>query len=74
MDATDLKKIETYLRQKLGNDQLIVKSRGNIADSAELYLGDEFLAVIYEDREDPQDISYNLEMAILGFDLNETYA
>jgi hypothetical protein len=39
-------------------------------DSAEVYLGDEFIAVIYRDDEEGE-LSYNFQMAILDFDLEE---
>jgi hypothetical protein len=32
-------------------------------------MGDEFIGVIYRDDEDPDDLSYNFQMAILDFDL-----
>jgi hypothetical protein len=45
-----------------------VKARPRKNDSAEVYLGEEFLGVIYRDDEDG-DLSYNFSMAILDVDL-----
>ncbi len=38
------------------------------SDSCELYLGEEFLGVIFRDDEDGE-LSYNFSMAILDIDL-----
>lgn len=70
MDATELALIEKYLQQKLSNMALKVRPRPKKKDSAEVYLGEEFLAVIYLD-DDEGERSYNLQMAILDFDLDE---
>ena len=37
-------------------------------NSAEVYLGDEFLGVVFRDEEDGE-LSYNFSMAILDIDL-----
>ncbi|HIL28120.1 MAG TPA: DUF3126 family protein, partial [Micavibrio sp.] len=38
-------------------------------DSVEVLLNGEFLGVIYKDDEDPSDVSYDFNMAILDMDL-----
>ena len=38
-------------------------------DSAEVYIGDEFIGVVFRDDEDG-DLSYNFTMAILDIDLD----
>ena len=48
---------------------LTVKPRPRKDDSCEVYLGDEFLGVIYRD-EDEGELSYNFSMAILDIDLD----
>lgn len=45
-----------------------MKARPRKNDSAELYLDDEFLGLIYKD-EDEGELSYNFSMAILDVDL-----
>jgi len=47
---------------------LVVRARPKKDDSAELYLEDEFLGIIYLDDEDG-DRSYNFSMAILEGDI-----
>ena len=45
-----------------------VKQRPQKNDSAEVYIGDEFIGVMFLDDED-DDKSYNFQMAILETDL-----
>jgi hypothetical protein len=63
----ELKKLDAYFKRTL-NPNIIVKARPRKNDSAEVYLGEEFLGVIYRDDEDG-DLSYNFSMAILDVDL-----
>lgn len=42
--------------------------RGRRRNSAEVYVGDEFIGVLFVDDEDDER-SYNFQMAILGTDL-----
>jgi Protein of unknown function (DUF3126) len=64
----ELKKLDAYFKRIFGNSTLIVKPRPKKDDSAELFLGEEFLGLIYRDDEDG-DLSYNFSMAILDMDL-----
>jgi hypothetical protein len=64
----ELKKVETYLRRLFGNDTIRVKARPRKDDSAEVFVGEEFVGVIYRDDED-EELSYNFSMAILDIDL-----
>ena len=68
MKIDELKKVETYLRRLFGNDTIRVKARPRKDDSAEVFVGDEFVGVIYRDDED-EELSYNFQMAILEMDL-----
>ena len=68
MDVQELRKIETYLRGLFGNPKMRVVPRPKKEDSAEVYIGDEFIAVLFVDEEDG-DRSYNFQMAILESDL-----
>jgi hypothetical protein len=64
----EIKKLESYFKRTFGNPSLTVKARPKKDDSAEVFLGEEFLGIIYRDDEDG-DLSYNFSMAILDMDL-----
>jgi hypothetical protein len=66
----EINKLTAFLRRKFKLPNLTVRRRPQKDDSAEVYIGDEFIAVIYRDDEDG-DLSYNFQMAILDFDLEE---
>jgi Protein of unknown function (DUF3126) len=65
----ELKKLETYFRKTFGNPSLTVKARPRKDDSAEVFLGEDFIGLVYRDDEDG-DLSYNFSMAILDVDLD----
>jgi hypothetical protein len=64
----ELKKVERYLRRLFNNQTIAVKARPRKDDSAEVFIGEEFIGVIYRDDED-DELSYNFTMAILDADL-----
>jgi len=66
MDVAEIRKIEAYLRRLFGNPKIRVVPRPKKDDSVEVYIDDEFIAVISAD-EDEGD--YNFNMSILGMDL-----
>ena len=68
MDVQEIRKLENYLRQLFGNARIRVVPRPRKDDSAEVYIGEEFIGVLFADDED-EDRSYNFQMAILGTDL-----
>ncbi len=68
MTIEELKKIERYLQRLFDNNRIKVKARPRKDNSAEVYIGEEFVGVIYRDDED-EELSYNFSMAILDFDL-----
>ena len=70
MDSIDITRLQTYLSTKFAMPNLTVRGRPNKDDSAEVYLGDEFIGVIFRDDEDG-DVSYDFNMAILEIDLPE---
>jgi Protein of unknown function (DUF3126) len=70
VNKTELAKVERYLRQKFANHSLRVVGRPKKDDSAEVYVGDEFIGVLFLDDEDG-DRSYNFNMAILDTDLED---
>lgn len=67
MKPDEIKKLDAYMKKAL-NPGITVKARPRKDDSAEVYLGEEFLGVVYRDDEDG-DLSYNFSMAILEVDL-----
>jgi hypothetical protein len=69
MDKEELKKVETYMRKTFNNAAISVRARAKKNDSAEVYIGDEFIGVLFLDDEDG-DRSFNFQMAILDTDLD----
>jgi len=68
LQHTDIMKLQKYLQMKFDNRQIDVRPRNRQDDSVEVYVGDEFLGLIYLDDDDG-DQSYMFQMAILDFDL-----
>lgn len=68
MDRQEIQKLEKFFRGKFNLPTIQVKQRPQKKDSAEVYIGDEFIGVVYRDDEDG-DLSYNFTMAILDIDL-----
>jgi len=62
----EIKKLDAYFKRTFQNPQLKVKARPRKDDSAEVYIGEEFLGIVFKD-EDEGD--YNFSMAILDVDL-----
>jgi hypothetical protein len=69
VDVQEVKKLDAYLKKLFGNQQIRVVPRPKKDDSAEVYVGEEFVGVLFVDDED-EDRSYNFQMAILGTDLD----
>ncbi|MBD8555772.1 DUF3126 family protein [Rhizobium sp. CFBP 8762] len=67
MKPEDIKKLEAYFKRTF-NQAIVIKARPKKDESAEVYLGDEFLGVIFRDEEDGE-LSFNFSMAILDIDL-----
>ena len=66
----DLVRLEAYLRKTFGTRNLTVRARPKKDDSAEVYIGDDFVATITVDDEDG-DLAFQFQMAILEMDLEE---
>jgi hypothetical protein len=66
----ELVKVQTYLRKVFGAKTLSVRARPKIEDSAEVYIGDEFIGTLTRD-EDEGELCYQFQMAILEMDLEE---
>nr|WP_321456498.1 DUF3126 family protein [uncultured Cohaesibacter sp.] len=70
MDKTELAKLQTFMRKALQSPNIEVRARPRKDDSAEVYVGEEFVGVLFRDEEDGE-LSYNFSMAILDYDLDE---
>ena len=69
MDVQEVRKLDAYLKKLFGNARIRVVPRPRKEDSAEVYIGEEFIGVLFVDDEDTER-SYNFQMAILGSDLD----
>ena len=70
MNHPEIIKLQKFLQQKFNNRAIDVRPRNKQNNSVEVYIGDEFLGLIFLDDEDG-DRSYNFNMAILDVDLDE---
>ena len=68
MTRDELNLLEKYLRKTFSNETIEIKQRPKKKDSAEVYIADEFVGVLYRDDED-DEVSYQFQMAILEGDL-----
>ena len=66
MNASEITKVQDYLVKTFQTKGLEVKARKQ-KDSAEVFVGEEFVGVIYVDEDEAG--SYMFEMAILKEDL-----
>jgi len=63
----DIRKIEAHFKRLFGTATLNVRPRPRLKDSAEVYIGDEFVGVVTDDEDDPG--SFNFNMGIIAEDL-----
>ncbi len=68
MTRDEIVKLESYLQKTFQLPTIQVRQRPQKDDSAEVYIGDEFIGVLFRD-EDEGETAYQLQMAILDFDL-----
>jgi hypothetical protein len=68
VEVQEVRKVEGYMKRLFGNPKLRVVPRPKKDDSAEVYLGEEFIGVLFVDDEDDERC-YNFQMAILATDL-----
>lgn len=66
MKPEEIRKLSAYFKRMFQNPNMDVKARPRKEDSAEVYVGDEFIGLVYKDEEDGD---YNFSMAILDMDL-----
>lgn len=67
MNKEETLRLEAYLKEKL-NPGLRLLPRDKVNDSVEVYLGAEFMAVVYKD-EDEGETSYQFTMTVLKEDI-----
>ena len=65
----NLKTLEAHLRRNFGSESIRVVPRPRKTDSAEVFLGDEYIGVLFFDEKDARS-SY-FELPILALDLDE---
>ena len=70
MDVQEVRKLDAYLKRVFGNPKIRVVPRPKKDDSAEVYIGEEFIGVLFVDDEEG-DRSFNFQMAILDTDLED---
>lgn len=70
MQASEISRLQQYFEGKLGLRNVSIRAREKKDDSVEVYMGDEFIGVIFKDEEDG-DLCYQFNMAILDEDLPE---
>jgi len=68
VDVQEVRKLDAYLKRVFGNPKIRVVPRPKKDDSAEVYIGEEFIGVLFVDDED-DDRSFQFQMAILEDDL-----
>ena len=68
MNRDEIIRLENYLRKLFDLQSIEVRQRPSKDDSAEVYIGDEFIGIMFRDDDDG-DLSYQFQMAILDFDL-----
>ncbi len=68
MTREEIIKLERYLQKVFRLPSLEVKQRPRKEDSAEVYIGDEFIGVLFRD-DDEGETAYQFQMAILDYDL-----
>ena len=67
MEKEETLRLEAYLKEKLTPGIRLV-SRSQTDDSVEVYLGAEFIAVVYKDV-DEGEVAYQYQMTVLSEDI-----
>ena len=61
-------KLERYLQRVFRLPEIQVRQRPQKEDSSEVYIGEEFIGVLFRDDEEGE-MAYQFQMAILDYDL-----
>ncbi len=70
MNPKERTRVEGYLKSRFKTPDIAVRTRPRKEDSAEVYIGDEFVGVLSRDEEDGE-LCYHFTMTILEMDLEE---
>ena len=65
----DIKKLDAYLKRKFDSERIRVVPRLKKKDSAEVYVGEEYVGVLFFDEKDASSAFF--ELPILALDLDE---
>lgn len=68
MKASDIARVEAYLRTTLGSNRINIEAPKNRGASVEVRAGQEFLGTLHRD-EDDGEVSFSLHITILEEDL-----
>ncbi len=68
MNPQEMVRVQAYLRKVFGTKTLSVRARPKKDDSAEVFVGDEFIGILFREEEEGE-LSYQFQMAILEIDL-----
>ncbi|MDX2309531.1 MAG: DUF3126 family protein [Hyphomicrobium sp.] len=69
MKKEEIARLEAYLKRTFGTKDLTIRPRPKKDDSAEVYIGEDFVAILFREDEDGE-VSYQFQMAILDVDLD----
>lgn len=67
-EITEIGKLDAYFKRKFDNERIRVVARPKKNDLVEVYIGDEFIGVLFADEKGGMR-TYHFDMAILGEDL-----
>lgn len=70
MNKTELSKLEKFLKRRFNQKNLKISFRDQIDDSAEVFIGEESIGVIYRNS-DEGELSWDFHMSILEIDLED---
>ncbi len=70
MEARELVRVQAYMRKIFGAKTLSVRARPKVKDSAEVYVGEEFVGTVTRD-DDEGELCYQFQMAMLDEDLED---
>ena len=70
MTRDEIIKLETYFQRLFRLPDIQVRQRPQKEDSAEVYISDEFIGVLFRDDEEGEK-DYQFNMAILAYDLRD---
>jgi len=70
VNPQEIVRVQNYLRKVFGTKTLSVRARPKKDDSAEVFVGDEFIGILFREEEEGE-LSYQFQMAILELDLED---